>query len=188
MNQNTTSDKSEKSVKVISGARESELLAIFRTLHGKVLVALQEVGEKPTFEQDFGKCTNEDYKNLHQQSRVLVSAARKARWEEEVREVRAGIASVINTHMLAQRGEKADYDAIPAQHRKFLAPFPTSFTIALSALTSAFPAGTNEGDMVKRCKELSYNIVKVGESLAIRVQFVPAPTSEQKSDSDTKAA
>lgn len=186
MSQNNTT--SDKSVKVISGAREEELLAIFRTLHGKVLTALQEVGEKPTFEQDFAKCGNEDYKNLHQQSRILVSAARKARWEEEVREIRTGIAGVINTHMLAQREEKAQYDAIPAQHRKFLAPFPTSFTIALSALTPAFPKGTSEGDMVKRCKELSYNVVKVGEGLALRVQFVPAPTAEQKSEGEVKAA
>lgn len=172
--------KSDKSVKVINAQQESDILGLFRTLHSKVLTALVDVGVKPTFEQDFGKCTNEDYKNLHQQARILVSDARKARWEEEVREIRTGIANVVNKAMEEQRVRKARYDAI--EDREFLAPFPTSFTIALSSLTSAFTAGTSETDMVKRCKELSYNVVKVGEAFAIRVQFVPAPTSEQKSD------
>lgn len=177
MSQNAT--KSDTSVKVINAAREEEIVNLFRTLHGKVLTALADVGVKPTFEQDFAKCTNEDYKNMHQQGRILLSDARKARWEEEVREIRTGIAGVIDTHMVAQHGKKSRYDAIPAESREFLAPFPTSFTIPLSSLTSAFPQGTNEGDMVKRCKELSHNVIKVGEALCLKVQFVPAPTSEQ---------
>ena len=183
MNQNT---KSDKSVKVINAQQESNILGIFRTLHSKVLTALVDVGVKPTFEQEFGKCTNEDYKNLHQQARILVSDARKARWEEEVREIRTGIANVVNGAMEEQRVRKARYDAI--QDREFLAPFPTSFTIPFTALASAFAQGTTAEQMVSRCKELGHTVVKSGEAYALRVQFVPAPTSADKSEGETKAA
>lgn len=175
---NTT--KSDKSVKVINAQQESDILGLFRTLHSKVLTALVDVGVKPTFEQDFGKCTNEDYKNLHQQARILVSDARKARWEEEVREIRTNIANVVNGAMEEQRVRKARYDAIV--DREFLAPFPTSFSIAFDALTSAFAQGTTPEQMVSRCKELGYTVSKGEKGYALRIQFVPAPTVEEKSE------
>jgi len=177
MNQNTSNDTS---VKVINSAREDELLSLLRTLHGKVLTCLTEVGAKPTFPEDFSKCGNEDYKNIHQASRALISGARKARWEKEVAGIRTGLKSVIDTYMVAQRAEKADYDAIPAQHRKFLAPFPTSFSIPFSALTSAFPQGTTPEQMVARCKELSHTVVKGENGYALKVAFVPATTNTDK--------
>jgi hypothetical protein len=180
------SNETTKSVAVVSDARFTDIDNIFRTLHGKVLVALQEVGQKPTFPENYGECGNDDYKNLHQQARILLSAKRKAVWEEEVKEIRAGIASVIDTYMNAQRAEKSEYDAMvagsPEKFRKHIAPFPTSFTIPLASLTCAFTSGTNEGEIVRRCKELSHIVVKVGESLALRVQFVPAPTKSEESE------
>lgn len=173
MNQNTNSDTS---VKVISNTTENDLLALFRTLHSKVLNGLQEVGKSPTFNADFGKCTNEDYKEIHQAARALISGARKARWEEEVKGIRAGLLKVVDSHMVNQRKEKAEYDAIPAQHRKFLAPFPTSFAIPLSACVGAFPQGTTPEQMVARCKELGYTVAKGEKEFSLKVAFVPAPT------------
>lgn len=171
MNQNTSNDTS---VKVISSNTEEEILSIFRTLHGKVLNALQEVGKKPTFNADFSKCGGEDYKELHQASRVLIHSARKARWEEEVKGIRSGLAKVVDTYMSEQRARKARYDAIV--DREFLAPFPTSFPIPLSACASAFPQGTTPEQMVVRCKELGYTVAKGEKEFTLKVAFVPAPT------------
>jgi len=179
MNQNTSNDSS---VKVISSGTEKDLLALFVSLHGKVLNGLQEVGKTPTFSTDFSKCTNEDYKEIHQAARALISGARKARWEEEVKGIRNGLKKVVDTYMETQRKEKSEYDAIPAQHRKFLAPFPTAFAIPLSACSPAFAQGTTPEQMVARCKELGYTVAKVGESFALKVAFVPAPTPAPKAE------
>lgn len=185
MNQNTSNDSS---VKVISNTTENDLLALFRTLHGKTLDGLKEVGKSPTFNQDFTKCTNEDYKEIHQAARALIGGARKARWEKEVAGIRTGLTKVVDTYMAVQRGEKKEYDAIPAAHRKFLAPFPTSFAIPLTACTSAFPQGTTSEQMVARCKELGYTVAKVGESFSLKVAFVPAPTPAVEADKSEVAA
>lgn len=185
MSQNTNNDSS---VKVINVSTENDLLALFRTLHGKTLDGLKEVGKAPTFNQDFSKCTNEDYKEVHQAARALIGGARKARWEKEVAGIREGIKAVINTHMDTQRKEKAEYDAIPAQHRKFLAPFPTAFAVPLSACVDAFAKGTTTEQMVARCKELGYTVAKVGESFALKVAFVPAPTKSDNIPDSVKVA
>lgn len=173
MSENNTS--AVKSVKVISDARNEEILGIFRTLHGKVLTALQEVGVKPTFNDNFDKCGTEDYKNLHQQSRVLISAHKQAKWEARIAGIRAGVQGVINTHMSTQRKEKADYDAIPAQHRKFLAPFPTAFQVPVSEMVGAWPQDTSIAVIRKDLEDMGFKVLRVSDdSLAVKVAFVPA--------------
>jgi len=165
-------------VAVVSDITFEDLLDLNRTIHHKVKEACAQVGQKPTFAEDFGKCTNEDFKNVHQTLRTLISAKKKAMWEEEVKEIKAGIDSVVATHMENQRVRKARYDAIT--DREFLAPFPTSFNLSFILLKPAFAQGTTPEQMVIRCKELGHTVVKTGDEYALKIAFVAAPDSEAK--------
>lgn len=179
MNQNTNNDSS---VKVISDAREEELVGMLRTLHSKVMTALTEVGQKPTFPEDFGKCGNEDYKNIHQASRTLISAKRKARWEEEVRGIREGINVVVGAALSKKGAQYAQFLTLDEELRQSIR-FDHNVLIPFTSLTSAFPKGTTPEQMVARCKELSHTVVKGETGYSIKVAFAPpAPKS------DTKAA
>lgn len=182
MSQNTT--KSDTSVKVISAAREEEIVSIFRTLHSKVLTALTEVGQKPTFPEEFAKCTNEDYKNLHQASRVLISAARKSRWEEEVKGIREGINVVIGAAMSKKGAQYAQFLTLDAELRASV-KFDHNVVIPLTSCASAFAQGTTEEQMVARCKELSHTVFKGEKGYFLKLTFAPAAP---KTDTATKAA
>lgn len=176
--------KSVTVVNVINAAREDELLSLLRTLHGKVLTCLTEVGQKPTFPEDFTKCGNEDYKNIHQASRTLISAARKARWESEVKAIREGINVVIGAAMSKKGAQYAQFLTLDAELRSSIR-FDHNVSIPFSALVGAFPTGTTPEQMVARCKELSHTVVKGENGYALKVAFAPeAP----KSDAQPKAA
>ncbi len=179
---NTTSN--DKSVKVISENTESELLACLRTLHHKVLGALTEVGQKPTFPEEFAKCGNEDYKNIHQAQRTLISAARKARWEKEVASIREGINVVVGAALSKKGAQYAQFLTLDEELRSSI-KFDHNVVIPLSALASAFAQGTTPEQMVVRCKELGFTVVKGETSYSIKVAFAPpAP----KADTAAKAA
>jgi hypothetical protein len=177
MSQNTT-----VTAKVVSASTFATLCDLNESVHHAVKIAMTDVGQKLTFSDDFSKCGKEDYKNIHQALRTLISAKRQAMWEEEVAEIRAGIQGITSTYMNAKREEKAEYDSIPAQHRKFLAPFPTSLSVPVSDFTALFPKGTTIEQMVARCKELSHTVVKLESGYVIKVAFEPA------SDTTAKAA
>lgn len=177
MNQNTTSDSS---VKVISDATESELVSIMRTLHHKVLNALTEVGQKPTFNEDFSKCVGEDYKNIHQAQRTLIGAARKARWEAEVKGIREGINVVVSAALSKKGAQYAQFLTLDEELRQSIR-FDFNVCIPLTSLSAAFPKGTTPEQMVLRCKELSHTLVKGENGYSIKVAFAPpAPKSDAK--------
>jgi hypothetical protein len=181
MNQNTSN---ATVANVVSDAREEELLGMMRTLHGKVLVALQEVGQKPTFEQEFGKCGSEDYKNIHQACRTLISAKRKARWEAEVKGIREGINVVVSAAISKKGAQYAQFLTLDEELRASVR-FDHNVIIPLTSIASAFPKGTTEEQMVARCKELSHTVAKGEKGYFLKVAFAPpAP----KTDTATKAA
>jgi hypothetical protein len=184
-----TTTKSDTSVKVINAAREEELLGMLRTLHGKVLTCLTEVGQKPTFPEDFSKCVNEDYKNIHQASRTLISAARKARWEQEVAGIREGINVVVSAAMSKKGAQYAQFLTLDADLRASI-KFDHNVVIPFSAIASAFAQGTTPEQMVNRCKELSYTVVKLETGYAIKCAFTPKSDKvvEEAPKSETKAA
>lgn len=184
------SNDTTKSAAVISNAREEELVSLLRTLHGKVLTCLTEVGQKPTFPEDFSKCGNEDYKNIHQASRTLISAARKARWEKEVEGIREGINVVVSAAMSKKGAQYAQFLTLDADLRASI-KFDHNVVIPFASIASAFPTGTTPEQMVTRCKELSHTVVKVENGYAIKCAFTPpAPKSDKVADekSEAKAA
>jgi hypothetical protein len=185
---NTTSDKS---VKVISDARGEEILSIFRTLHGKVLTALQECEITAQFNTDFAKCEAEDYKNLHQQSRVLLSALRKDKNDKRVAGIREDVKGVVDTHLNRARGEKEQYDAqlaaTPETFRKFITAFPNVVKIPLSDIRACFPEGATDKQVWDDLTYMGYKVTDLSTKGQVIVPFVPAPTKEEKAPESGEA-
>lgn len=155
--------KSVKSVVVISDARNEEILSIFRTLHGKVLTALQECDITAQFKDNFAKCGAEDLKNLHQQSRALLNAHKTSKWEARIGSVRNGIQSVIDTHMVAQRAAKSQLDALRltmGDAGSMLPAFPAAFSIPVSDIVGCWPTNTDMSLVSKDMLDLGYTVVK----------------------------
>lgn len=172
MSENNTS--AVKSVKVISDARNEEILAIFRTLHGKVLTTLQEVGVKPTFNDNFEKCGTEDYKNLHQQSRVLLSAHKQAKWEERIAGIRSGVAAAIAPFMTKREKAYKAFMALDAEDREGQS-FNATVAVPVSAMVGAWPTDTSMVVIKKDLEDMGYKVFRGGDdSLNIKVAFVPA--------------
>lgn len=178
------------SVKVLSDAREEEILDIFRTLHGKVLVALQECEIKPQFADNFGKCGNEDYKLLQQQARALISAKGKDRKEKKVAGIRTTIQGVVDTYMSQARTAKATMDAMPEEVRKFLPAFPATVKVPLSDIRACFPEGTTDADLFGDLTYMGYKITDLTPKGQVIVPFREAPKAEEAPESGnvTKAA
>jgi hypothetical protein len=185
---NTTSDKS---VKVISDARGEEILSIFRTLHGKVLTALQECEVAPQFNTDFAQCGAEDYKNLHQQSRVLISALRKEKNDKRVAGIRVSVQGVVDTHLNRAREEKSQYDAqlaaTPENFRKFITAFPNVVKIPLSDIRACFPTGATDKQVWDDLTYMGYKVTDLSTKGQVIVPFVPAPTKEEKAPESGEA-
>lgn len=171
--------KSDKSVKVISDAREEEILSIFRTLHGKVLTALQECDIKPTFNTEWDKCGTADYKDLHQASRTLLSAKVRDRNDKRVAGVRTKIQGVVDTYMSQARAAKAAMEAMPADVRKFLPAFSSTVRIPLSDIRACFPQGATDSQVFADLEYMSYKVTQMNEKGEVLVPFVKA---EEKSD------
>lgn len=185
---NTTSDKS---VKVISEAREEEILTCFRTLHGKVLTALQECDITPQFNTDFAKCEAEDYKNLHQQSRTLLGALRKDRNDKRVAGIREEVKGVINTHLDRARAEKEQYDAqlaaTPENFRKFITAFPNVVKVPLSDIRACFPTGASDKQVWDDLTYMGYKVTDLSAKGQVIVPFVPAPTKSEEAPKSGEA-
>lgn len=185
---NTTSDKS---VKVISDAREEEILSIFRTLHGKVLTALQECDIAPQFNADFAQCVMDDYKNLHQQSRALLSALRKDKNDKRVAGIRVGIQGVVDTYMNRARTEKEQYDAqlaaTPETFRKFITAFPNVVKIPLADIRACFPKDATDKQVWDDLTYMGYKVTDLSTKGQVIVAFVPAPTKEEESPKSGEA-
>jgi hypothetical protein len=185
---NTTSDKS---VKVISETRGEEILSIFRTLHGKVLTALQECEIAAQFPTDFAQCGAEDYKNLHQQSRVLLSALRKDQNDKRVAGIRETVKGVVDTHMQAARAEKEQYDAqlaaTPPNFRKFITAFPNVVKIPLADIRACFPTSATDKQVWDDLTYMGYKVTDLSAKGQVIVPFVPAPTKEEKAPESGEA-
>lgn len=175
---NTTSN--DTSVKVLSDARNEELLSIFRTLHGKVMTALQEVGVKPTFNDKFDACTNEDYKGLHEQARILLRAKGKAVFEARIGGIRAGIQGTSETYLNKARAAKAHMDSLPAEVKSFLPAFATTVNVPVSELVGFWPQGTSMEAIVRDLTALKYSLVK-GEdkSFSIKIAYSDAKVEDK---------
>jgi len=171
---NTTSDTS---VKVVSDAREDEILSIFRTLHGKVLLALQECEVKPLFPDNFAQCAATDYKVLHQQARALLIAKGKDRTDKRVAEIRGKVAEVIDTHMSQARAAKAALEALPADVRKFLPSFSSVVKVPLSDIRACFPTNASDKEVFEDLTYMGYKVTDLTDKGQVIVPFVPAPTT-----------
>lgn len=182
MSQNTSNDKS---VKVLSDTREEEILDIFRTLHGKVLTALQECDINPLFPTEFGKCGSEAFKDLHQQSRALIISKRKDRNDKRVAGVRSAIASVVNAHMSAARAAKAQMEAMPQEVRQYLPAFPSTVKVPLSDIRPCFPKGESDTQVFADLEYMGYKVTEFNAKGAI---LVPFKTETPKSEETVKAA
>lgn len=184
--------KSDTSVKVISDAREEEILSIFRTLHSKVLTACTEVGVKPTFNDKFEACGAADYKELHQMSRTLINAKRTAKWEARIAGIRVSVQGVVNAYMVKARAAKSALDALPAEVKQFMPSFSTTVKIPLSDIRACFPQGTTDSQLFSDLEKLGYKVTDLTTKGQV---IVPFTTGEEKvaekapeSQKQTKAA
>jgi hypothetical protein len=178
---------SNASVAIISDMCEDKLLGAYKVLHGALLQHI--VDNKlpaPTFNQDFAKCGPEDYKNIHIMAKGCLGAKVGDREAKRVAPLVSGLVNLRDTYNQRQRAEKSEYDAIPAQHRKFLAPFPTTFTIPASEVAKVWPtntpASTIARDLMSEAlrKAVSYNLTKDG---SLSFAFVAEPVKvETKTD------
>lgn len=175
-------------VKVVSDKREEELLSYMSSLHGKMLTILQEVGVEPKFPKEFAACKGEDYKNMHHQMRILIEAKDKAKWDTYVSSLEAGIMGVINTHMDAAHAKKARYDAIPADAREFLAPFPNTIKIPVSEFVPHFPKGKTLEQVVAEMTKLFSGKVGKGKDDAFFLTLAYAPKKAEKVGDSEEAA
>lgn len=188
----SNANKSVKSGKVVSDAREEEILSIFRTLHGKVLLALQECDIKPTFNTEWDKCTSVDYKELTGTARSLLNAKVGDRKEKRVAGIRTKIQGVVDTHMSQARAAKAAMDALPADVRKFLPAFSTTVKIPLSDIRACFPQGASDTEVFADLEYLGYKVTDMSPTGKVIAPFVAeeAKVTEEapKSGEAVKAA
>lgn len=191
------SQKNETSGKVISGARAEEILGIFRTLHGKVLTALQECEIKPLFNDKFGECVPEDYKLLHQQSRALLIAKANKEWNDYTVTIKAKIAEVVESHQVRARAAKEQLDTLratmPEETRALLPSFPSTVKIPFSDLVGCFPQGKEPGQILVELDKLFPRQVGKGanDTFVLTVAFQPAVKvvkEEPKSEEAPKSA
>ena len=176
-------------IKVVSDAREEELLSYMRSLHSKMLTILQEVGVEPKFNTDLSKCVNEDYKQLHHQMRILIAEKDKAKWDTYAASLMGGIQGVVNTHMEKAQARKARYDAVPAEDREFLAPFPTTIKVPVSELVAHFPKEKTIDQVVGELTKLFPKNVGKGadNSYFLTVPFKDASKVEKSPTSEESA-
>ena len=180
-----------KTVKVLSDARETEILGIFRLLHGKVLVALQECEIKPQFPTEFEKCGAVDTKVFQQQARALINSKVAARAEARLAGIRKAIQGAISSHMEAAWERKAKYDAIPAEHREFLAPFPTFIKVPLKDMRALLPKDMTDKQVFDDLTALGFKVTEVTDKGTVLVPFTPkvapeAPKAEKVAEAPTK--
>ncbi len=154
-----------------------------------MLTALQECDITAQFNTKFEECGPEDYKNLHQQSRTLLSALRKDKNDKRVAGIRVSVQGVVNTHMETARGEKAQYDAqlaaTPETFRKFITPFPNVVKIPLSDIRACFPTGATDKQVWDDLSYMGYKVTNLSTTGQVIVPFVPAPTKEEKVAEET---
>lgn len=163
--------KSELSVKVINDTHESEILACFKTLHHTVLQALQSCDITAQFNTDFAKCGTEDLKNLHQQSRALVSGKVRDRKEKRVSSIRLAIQGVVDTYMSEARAAKAAMDAMPENVRKFLPAFNANVRIPLTDIRACFPQGASDSEVFGDLEYMGYKVTDLTAKGAVLVPF-----------------
>ena len=185
----TNSAALTSTVKVITDAREEEILSLYRTLHGKVLTCLTDVGIKPTFNDDFSKCGAEDYKNLHHQSRTLLSAKRKDSTDKRIAGMRLAIQHTVDTHIVAARAAKAQIDALPAEVRKFMPAFPTNVKLALSDIRACFPKDATDAQVFGDLTYMGYKVTDLTDKGVVIVPFVAEePKSEEAAPASGETA
>lgn len=184
MNKNTTSDKS---VKVISDVRSEEIVSCFRTLHHKVLLALTECDIAPLFNTDFAKCAPEDYKNLHQQSRVLLSAKRDAAWNAYISDIKIKIQGVLDTHMGLAREDKAEWDNL-SERAKARSPWSNTVKVPVSDLLPCFPEGKDLSQVVVELDKLFAGKVAKGKDDAFYLSIAFTPAAKVVEPATTEAA
>lgn len=176
--------KSVKSVVVISDAQESDILDCFRTLHHKVLGALQTCDIKPLFPTEFSKCGSEDYKLLHQQSRTLIATKRNAKWEARISGIRTNVQGVVNAYMVKARAAKAQFDALKlsmGENGALLPAFPSTVTIPMSDIVGCFPSNTDMKEVWKDLNDMSFQVGKGKDDTA----FVKVPFTAEKAPTVT---
>jgi hypothetical protein len=182
------SNDTTKSVKVLSDAREEEILSIFRTLHGKVLTALQECDIAAQFHKEWGDCEPKDYKVVHQQARALLSAKMVDRNEKRLSGIRIQIQSVVSTYMERARGAKAQLDALRVtmgEAGAALPAFPKDVKVPLSEVRACFPTGTGDAQVFSDLEYMGYKLNDLSPKGQVLVPFVAA---EEKSAEVVKAA
>lgn len=163
--------KAIMSSKLISDTREEEIITAFRTLHSKVLNALQECDIAAQFNKEFSKCNTEDIKNLHQQSRALISAKAKAKKEARVADVREKIQVVVNKYMSEARTAKAALESLPDNVRKFLPTFSSTVKIPLTDIRACFPSNENNTQVLSDLEYLGYKVTDLANSGIVIVPF-----------------
>ncbi len=181
MSNNTT--KSDTSVKVINNAQAEDILHCFRTLHGKVLTALQGCDITAQFNSDFSKCGPEDYKALHQQSRALLNAKATKEWNDYIGSIKTALQGVIDTYMVEARADKEEYDKLPPRMQA-RCPWVNVVKIPFSALVGCFPQGKAEGEILVELDKLFPRQVGKGAGdvffLTVPFKAAPAPTKTDK--------
>lgn len=187
--------KSDTSVKVINTAQKEEILALYRTLHTKVLSALQGCDIKPLFNDNFAKCGNEDYKLLHQQSRALVIAHEKSEWESYIGSIRSKVNGVIDTYMTRARAAKAQFDALKlsmGEAGALLPAFSSTVKVPVSDLVGCWPTNTDDSRVLVELDKLFPRNVGKGKDdkffLTVAYKEEEVVEAAPVSDTQTKAA
>lgn len=184
---NTTSDKS---VKVINQAQADDILTCFRTLHGKVLNALQACEIAPLFNTDFSKCVNEDYKNLHQQARALLTAKSAKEWNDYIGAIKEKILVVVDSHQAKARAAKESFDKLPSEMRAYMPAFPSTVKVPVSDLKPCFPQGKSDNDILVELDKLFPRQVAKGanDTFHLSVSFqAEAPKVVKEETKEEKA-
>lgn len=175
-------DKGKKARKSISQDIEERILANFRQLHHITLLACTEVGKKPLFNDKFDDCNNEDYKNLHEQARLVIRDAVKVRWENYSDTLAPALKAIVDAHMATAREDKAEWDKLPARMQA-RCPWSPIVQVSATALKGAFPKGKTDTDIVMELNKLFPGQVGNGgkgkdsklEDFHVNFAFVPAP-------------
>lgn len=209
MSQNTNTaaapTSNAKVLPCVSAEHESAIVDNFRKLHHIVLQGLQTVGIKPLFNDTFAHCNNEDYKQLHQQARAMLTTAAKVRWDSYSAAITKAIQGVVDTHMEKARKAKERHDALLAacedeEERALMPRFPNVVKVGLPALKGAFPEGKSDLDIQGELNKLFPGQVGTkapkgqkefkGEDVYVSFAFVAKkeePKSEEVAPASTEA-
>lgn len=167
------------SVKVVSDARNEEILSCFRTLHHITLQALTECEIPALFNTDFAKCVPEDYKILHQQGRALIGAKVKSAWDTYISDIKSKIEGVIDTHMNLAREDKSEWDCL-SDRAKGRSPWSNVVKVPVSDLLPCFAEGKALSQVVVELDKLFSGKVGKGKDDAfyLSLAFTPAKVAE----------